>query len=114
MPDLLDFPTSDRTPLPRPGRSFPENAPRVFVVLFVLGPALGRALLLWWDKQRERSLPSQHVALAACTMIAVTGLIVGYGLIWQANPIAWYSWMYSMPIYGDINADVNGHVDTSN
>jgi hypothetical protein len=85
------------------------------VSLFILGPAFGRALLLWWDKQHERSLPSQHVALAACTMIAITGLIVGYGLIWQANPrlIAWYSWIYSIPINGDINAEVSGRVDTS-
>jgi len=37
------------------------------ISLFILGPAFGRALLLWWDKRRERSLPSQHVALAVCT-----------------------------------------------
>ena len=83
--------------------------------LFILGPALGRALLFWWDKRRERSLPSQHIALAACMMVALTGLIVVYGIIWKANPkmVAWYSWIYSMPINGDVNAEVSGHVDTS-
>jgi hypothetical protein len=84
------------------------------VSLFILGPAAGRALLLWWDKRRERSLPSQHIALAACMMVAITGLIVIYGVIWQANPklIAWYSWIYSIPIEGDVNAEVSGSVDT--
>jgi hypothetical protein len=43
LPDLLDFPTSDRTPLPRPRRSFPENAPRVFVVQFVSDAFVGEA-----------------------------------------------------------------------
>jgi hypothetical protein len=85
------------------------------VSLFILGPSLGRALLLWWDKRRERSLPSQHVALADCAMIAITGLIIGYGLIWKANPrmIAWYSWISSIPIDGNVNAEVSGYVDTS-
>jgi hypothetical protein len=83
--------------------------------LFILGPAFGRALLLWWDKRRERSLPSQHIALAICTMIALTGLIMIYGVIWQANDqmVAWYSWINSMPINGDVNAEVSGSVDVS-
>jgi len=48
-------------------------------------------------------------------MVALTGLIVVYGIIWKANPkmVAWYSWIYSMPINGDVNAEVSGHVDTS-
>lgn len=81
----------------------------------MLGPALGRALLLWWDKNRERPLPLQHVALAACTMIALTALIVTYGVIWKANPrmVAWYSWINSIPIDGNVSADVSGYVDTS-
>jgi hypothetical protein len=83
--------------------------------LFILGPAFGRALLLWWDASRQRSLASQHIALATCTMIAITGLIVVYGFIWNANPklVAWYSWIYSIPIEGDVNAEVSGYVDTS-
>ena len=81
--------------------------------LFLLGPALGRALLLWWDKRRERSLPSQYIALATCTMIALTGLIVIYGVIWKADRrmVAWYDWMDSIPINGDVNAEVSGGVD---
>jgi len=48
-------------------------------------------------------------------MIAITGLIVIYGFIWNANPkmVAWYSWIYSIPIEGDVNAEVSGYVDTS-
>jgi hypothetical protein len=85
------------------------------VSLFILGPALGRALLLWWDARRERSLPSQHIALAASTMVALTGLIIIYGVIWKANPrmVAWYSWISSIPIEGSVSADVSGYVDTS-
>jgi hypothetical protein len=85
------------------------------VSLFILGPALGRALLLWRDKGRERSLPSQHVALAVCTMIAITGLIAIYGVVWKANPsmVTWYSWLSSVPIDGSVSADVSGYVETS-
>ena len=86
-----------------------------FLSLFILGPALGRALLLWWDSRRERSLPSQRIALAVCTMIALTGLIIIYGVVWKANPrmVAWYSWINSIPIEGSVSADVSGYVDTS-
>lgn len=85
------------------------------ISLFVLGPGIGRAMLLWWDGKRERSLPSQQVALALCTMIAVTGLVGIYGAVWAANPrmVAWYSWIYSIPIDGSVSADVSGYVDTS-
>jgi hypothetical protein len=56
-------------------------------------------------------------------MVALTGLIVIYGVIWKANPrmVAWYSWISSIPIDGNVSADVSGtvgadvsgHVDTS-
>ena len=39
--------------------------------LFVVAPALGRALLLWWDERTQRSLPSQHIALALSMMIGI-------------------------------------------
>ena len=80
--------------------------------LLLLGPALGRALLLWWDKRRERSLPSQYIALATCTMIALTGLIMVYGVVWQANHrmVAWYSWIDAIPVNADVSADVRGSV----
>jgi hypothetical protein len=47
-------------------------------------------------------------------MFAITGFIAIYGLIWNANPkmVAWYSWIQSVPIDGDVNADVRGYVDT--
>jgi len=66
-----------------------------FISLFVLGPAVGRAILLWWDKRRERSLPAQHIAFAVSTMIALTFLLVIYGLFWKANPraVVWFAWM---------------------
>ena len=75
---------------------------------------MGRALLLWWDARRERTSHSQHITLAACTMIALTGLIIVYGLLWKANPrmVTWYSWINSIPIEGSVSADVSGYVDT--
>jgi hypothetical protein len=81
--------------------------------LFILGPAFGRALLLWWDKKRERSLPSQHIALALCTTLAATALIVVYGLVWENNHrmVAWYSWLGSIPVDASVDADVHGSVD---
>lgn len=46
-------------------------------------------------------------------MMAITGLIIFYGLIWTANPrmVAWYSWIGSIPIEGSVNAEVSGYVD---
>jgi hypothetical protein len=48
-------------------------------------------------------------------MIALTALIVTYGVIWKANPrmVAWYSWINSIPIDGNVSAEVSGYVDTS-
>src|SRR5262245_21449987 len=73
--------------------------------LFVVAPALGRALLLWWDERTQRSLPSQHIALLS-TMIALTALIAVYGVVWRANPklIAWYTWVSpEIPIEGSVD-----------
>ena len=83
--------------------------------LFILGPALGRALLLWWDKRRERTLPSQHIALGFSTMIVVAALLVFYGVVWKTNPrlVAWYSWIDTeIPISGDVEVS-SGSVDVS-
>ena len=74
--------------------------------LFIVGPALGKALLLWWDERTQRSLPSQHIALTVSTMIALTALIAVYGVIWKANPrlIAWYAWIGpEIPIEGSVD-----------
>ena len=74
--------------------------------LFIVAPALGRALLLWWDERTQRSLPSQHIALSISTMIALTALIGVYGVVWKANPklIAWYTWISpEIPIEGSVD-----------
>jgi hypothetical protein len=73
--------------------------------LFIVAPALGRAVLLWWDERTQRSLPSQHIALTVSTMIALTALIAVYGVVWKANPrlIAWYAWISpEIPIEGNV------------
>ena len=50
--------------------------------LFILGPALGRALLTRIDGSQEWPVPTQHLALGLFTMIAVAGMIVLYGALW--------------------------------
>jgi acid phosphatase len=83
--------------------------------LFVIGPALGRALLLWWNKQQARPLPSQHLALAFSTMVSLSVLVGIYGLIWKANPrlVAWYGWLDGkIPISG--NVEVSRGVEVTN
>jgi NAD(P)-dependent dehydrogenase (short-subunit alcohol dehydrogenase family) len=90
-----------------------ESAERLAVLAFRAGvkrfahtPALGKALLLWWDERTQRSLPSQHIALTVSTMIALTALIAIYGVVWKANPrlIAWYAWISpEIPIEGSVD-----------
>jgi acid phosphatase len=83
--------------------------------LFVIGPALGRALLLWWNKQQARTLPPQHLALAFSTMVTLSVLVGLYGLIWKANPrlVAWYGWLDGeIPIIG--NVEVPTGVEVTN
>jgi hypothetical protein len=48
-------------------------------------------------------------------MIALTGLIMVYGVVWQANHrmVAWYSWIDAIPVNADVSADVRGSVDVS-
>jgi uncharacterized iron-regulated membrane protein len=70
--------------------------------LFIMGPAIGRALLLWWDRDKKRSLPVQHIALAVSTMIALTFMLMVYGVIYYANHelVTWYTWIFTgIPIY---------------
>jgi hypothetical protein len=45
-------------------------------------------------------------------MIALTGLIIVYGVVWQANHrmVAWYSWVDAIPVNADVSADVRGSV----
>jgi hypothetical protein len=73
--------------------------------LFLLGPALGRALVTCLDGWQDWSLPMQHLAVGICTMIAVTAMVVAYGGLWKLSPksVAWYSWIQEVPVTGNVN-----------
>jgi hypothetical protein len=60
---------------------FLDNALTLITLLslFLLGPALGRALVACFDNWQYWSLPIQHLAVGICTMIAVTGMVLVYG-----------------------------------
>jgi hypothetical protein len=79
--------------------------------LFLLGPALGRALVACFDSWRNWSLPIQHLAVGTCTMIAVTGMVLIYGELWKLSPksVAWYGWIQQVPVAGNVN--VTGPVE---
>jgi hypothetical protein len=78
--------------------------------LFVLGPALGRALVSCFSWQNW-SLPIQHLAVGICTMIAVTGMVFAYGTLWKLSPksVAWYGWVEEVPVAGSVS--VTGPVE---
>jgi hypothetical protein len=73
--------------------------------LFLLGPALGRALITCFDSWQSWSQPIQHLAVGICTMIAVTGMILAYGVLWKLSPtsVAWYGWIQEVPVAGNVN-----------
>ena len=73
--------------------------------LFLLGPALGRALVACFDNWQDWSLPVQHLAVGFCATIAVTGMILVYGALWKLSPksVAWYSWIQEVPVSGNVN-----------
>ena len=79
--------------------------------LFVLGPAIGRALLMRVDRRQRWSQSVQHIALGVSTMIALTGMILIYGALWKLSPksVAWYDWIEEVPVTG--NVDVTGTVE---
>ena len=64
------------------------------ISLFVFGPALGRAIF------PRGSLLVQSLG----KMIAITGLLFLYGLVWTVNPtfVSWYAWLSEIPISGGI------------
>lgn len=70
--------------------------------LFILGPALGHAVVSCFNWQNW-PIPIQHFVVAVCTMVAVTGLIFAYGALWQLSPksVAWYGWMHELPAAGN-------------
>jgi hypothetical protein len=60
--------------------------------LFVLGPALGRAMFP----------QGSQLIQAFGRMVAIVGLLFLYGMIWIANPslVSWYTWLAEIPING--------------
>jgi len=81
------------------------------VSLFLLGPALGRALVACLPGWQDWWLPFQHLAVGICTMIVVTGMIFAYGALWKLSPksVAWYGWAQQVPVAGSVN--VTGPVE---
>ena len=73
--------------------------------LFLLGPALGRALVACFPGWQDWSLPIQHLVVGICTMIAVTCMVVAYGALWKVSPksVAWYGWIQEVPVAGNVN-----------
>src|SRR5277367_1309232 len=80
------------------------------VSLFLLGPALGRAMVACLHGWQDWSLPIQHLAVGICTMIAVTGMVFAYGALWKLSPksVAWYTWIEEVPVTGAV--EVTGAV----
>ena len=78
--------------------------------LFLLGPALGRAMVACLHGWQDWSLPVQHLAVGICTMIAVTGMVLAYGALWKLSPrsVAWYSWIQQVPVAGTVNITGDG------
>lgn len=80
--------------------SFLDNAFSIMTLasLFILGPAIGHAIVscLRWQ---DWSLPAQHLVVGICTMLAVSGMILAYGLLWERSPmsVAWYGWVQEGP-----------------
>ena len=92
---------------------FLDNALTLITLLslFLLGPALGRALVARFENWQDWSLPMQHLAVGLCTMIAVTGMVLVYGALWKLSPksVAWYTWIHEVPVAGNVN--VTGPVE---
>jgi len=91
---------------------FLDNALTLITLLslFLLGPAIGRALVARFDNWQHWSLPIQHLAVGICTMIAVTGMVLVYGALWKLSPksVAWYSWIQEVPVAGNVNVTRDG------
>jgi hypothetical protein len=71
--------------------------------LFILGPALGHALVSCFEWQNW-SVPIQHLVVGICRMISVAGLIVAYAALWQVSPksVAWYGWIREVLVAGTV------------
>ena len=62
--------------------SFLDNALTLITLasVFILGPAIRYALVSCLNWQ-SWSIPIQHLAVGICTMLAVSGVILSYGLL---------------------------------
>ena len=65
--------------------------------LFIIGPAVGYAMVSCFNWQNW-AVPIQHLAVGICTMVAVSGMILAYGLLWERSPtsVAWYGWLQEL------------------
>jgi hypothetical protein len=83
--------------------SFIDNALSLITLasVFILGPAIGYALVSCFNWQ-NLPVSIQHLAVGLCTMIAVSGMILAYGLLWERSPtsVAWYGWIQDMQTTG--------------
>jgi hypothetical protein len=72
--------------------------------LFILGPAVARAVVECFDWQKW-SVSAQHLVVGFCTATAVSGMILAYGLLWQRSPksVAWYSWIQDVTVASRVN-----------
>jgi hypothetical protein len=72
--------------------------------LFILGPAIGHALVSCFNWQKL-SPPVQHLVVGLCTMAAMSGMILAYGFLWERSPksVAWYSWIQDVTAAGRVN-----------
>jgi hypothetical protein len=79
--------------------SFFDNASTSITLasLFIVGPAVGHALVSCFDWQSWRA-PIQHLTVSLCTMAAVSGMILTYGYLCELRPasVAWYSLINEM------------------
>jgi hypothetical protein len=64
---------------------------------FIIGPAVGYAMVSCF-KWQNWAVPIQHPAVGICTMVAVSEMILAYGLLWERSPtsVAWYGWLQEL------------------
>lgn len=89
--------------------------------LFIVTPTLGKAIVIWWGKERLKSTLSQQLAIALSTMMTIVLLTSVYGVPWKIYPksVVWFGWINrDLPIAGDVGiegeVEVSGKVDIGN
>lgn len=71
--------------------------------LFIIGPAVGYAVVSCFNWQNW-PVPIQHLVLGICTMVAVSAMMLAYGILWERRPTsaAWYGWIQELPPAGKL------------